>query len=149
MVVNVRLEHFYGPSDSNTNFITYLAKQLLAQEPCISLTPGQQRRSFIYIDDVLAAYDIFVNAALPPGFREYTVASEELWPLKDVVELMKRLAGNTVTELRFGALPYRDGEYMESQIDLSALKPLGWRPRVSLEEGLKRVIGSLVSRVQA
>ena len=40
------------------------------------------------------------------------------------------------TELKFGALFYREGEIMESAADIGALERLGWRPSFSLEQGL-------------
>jgi nucleoside-diphosphate-sugar epimerase len=44
------------------------------------------------------------------------------------------------TELKFGALPYREGEIMESAADIGALERLGWRPSFSLEQGLAHAI---------
>lgn len=51
--------------------------------------------------------------------------------------LLKQFSG---TELKFGALPYREGEIMESAADIGALERLGWRPNFSLEQGLAHAI---------
>jgi nucleoside-diphosphate-sugar epimerase len=42
--------------------------------------------------------------------------------------------------LNFGALPYRQNEVMESEVDISEIRKLGWQPRMSLADGLKKTI---------
>jgi CDP-paratose synthetase len=41
------------------------------------------------------------------------------------------------TPLNFGALPYRDGEMMDVDVDNTALLELGWRPEFDLSAGLQ------------
>lgn len=50
------------------------------------------------------------------------------------------MTGNKVTRLNFGMLPYRENEIMESHVDISMLSRLGWRPQISLVEGLRYTI---------
>ena len=38
--------------------------------------------------------------------------------------------------MNFGALPYREGEIMEPQVDNHILRSLGWKPKKSLEENI-------------
>jgi nucleoside-diphosphate-sugar epimerase len=56
-----------------------------------------------------------------------------------MVRLARELTG-AATELRFGALPYRSGELMRSVADTRLLRELGWKPEVSLRDGLARTI---------
>ena len=56
------------------------------------------------------------------------------------MNLSKSITGNTVTRLDFGAVPYRANELMDSKTDISALKALGWRPEISLEDGIRMTI---------
>jgi nucleoside-diphosphate-sugar epimerase len=55
-VMNIQLEHFYGPGASTSNFITLMINKLKNNEPEIDLTLGEQKRNFVYIDDVVNAY---------------------------------------------------------------------------------------------
>lgn len=140
--VNIALEHFYGPFDDESKFTTMIFRRLMRQEPCIDLTPGDQKRHFIYIDDVVRAFCRIIDSldALPSGFSSFEVSTEESVSIKDFVNLAKKITGNTVTKLDFGAVPYRANELMDSRTDISALKTLGWHPEISLEEGIKMTI---------
>lgn len=141
LCVNVALEHFYGPGDDETKFTTHVLRTLLRGEPALPLTPGAQIRYFVHVDDVVDAF-LAMLAAPPagPGAVRFEVGSPDPVSIRSFVELAKRLTGNTATELRFGALPYREGEVMRPDIDLRPLESLGWRPRIPLEEGLRRTI---------
>ena len=44
------------------------------------------------------------------------------------------------TILDFGAIPYIEGEFMESKADNSALRQLDWDYSVDLKDGLERTI---------
>ena len=140
--VNVALEHFYGPFDDESKFTTMIFRKLMRQESLIDLTPGDQKRHFIYIDDVVRAFCLILCSldALPSGFSSFEVSTEESISIKDFVNLSKSITGNTVTRLDFGAVPYRANELMDSKTDISALKALGWRPEVSLEKGIQLTI---------
>ena len=59
--------------------------------------------------------------------------------IRDFVELAHRLSQSR-TELKFGALPYREGEIMESAADIGALERLGWRPAFTLSQALQKTI---------
>lgn len=140
--VNMALEHFYGAGDNITKFPTFLVDKFLNNAEKIDLTKGEQKRYFIYIDDVVDAYLTVLNNIknLPNQFTEFEVSSKETITIKDFVLLLKELTGNTVTKLNFGVVPYRENELMESKSDISKLQELGWNPRISLKEGLKKLI---------
>ena len=54
--INMQLEHFYGPGAGDANFISAMINRLIHNDPRIDLTLGEQKRDFIYIDDVVDAY---------------------------------------------------------------------------------------------
>lgn len=140
--VNMELEHFYGPMDDSSKFVTYLIHSLLRGEPEIKLTKGEQKRYFIYIDDVVHAFRTVMenSGALRNGFWNFQIGSYESICIRDFVNALKSLVGNTKTRLNFGALPYRDGEVMDPKLDMSPLSNLGWEMKVSLEDGLQKTI---------
>lgn len=140
--INVEIEHFYGPSDDASKFVTYIIQQLIREVSTIPLTAGEQKRCFIYIDDVVNAFELLLSESSTrgAGFYNYQVGTTETIRIRDFVEKVKSLSGNTRTRLQFGALPYRENEKMTVDLDLSGLQGIGWRPRVNLDEGIKRTI---------
>ncbi len=142
LCLNVELEHFYGPHDDDSKFVTSIVHKLLNQVEKIDLTEGKQKRSFIYIDDAVEAFVKIIDYSdsLTKGFYDFQVGSLESVEIKKFVELAKQLTINKKTILNFGALPYRENEVMEPRLDLSKLVALGWQPRVSLSAGLAKMI---------
>ncbi|WP_457622325.1 NAD-dependent epimerase/dehydratase family protein [Persephonella sp.] len=141
--VNIKLEHFYGEKDDLTKFITWLIDQFLKNTDEIKLTAGEQKRDFIYIEDVKEFYSILIKSLdkFDKGFYEYELGSGHAVKIKELVLKIKELTGNTKTYLNFGAIPYRENEIMLSQADISKIKKdFSWEPKYSLEEGLKKTI---------
>ena len=140
--INVALEHFYGPGDDVTKFTSSIINSLLLGEAEIKLTSGQQKRDFIYIDDVVNALVLIIKASrgMNNGFYQYEVGTGEAISIRDFVQLAKTLSGNSSTSLVFGAIPYRKNETMEIAADISGLTELGWVPRIKLVEGLRKTI---------
>jgi nucleoside-diphosphate-sugar epimerase len=141
--VNLELEHFYGKGDDPTKFVSKIVKDLALNEVRdLDLTLGEQKRSFIYIDDVVRAFKLILDKInlLEPGFNSLQVGSKTQISIKDFVLLTKELCHNTNTRLNFGALPYRANEAMEVSVDLSKLEALGWTEQTTLRQGLEKTI---------
>jgi nucleoside-diphosphate-sugar epimerase len=140
--VNVALEHFYGAGDDPGKFVSYVVRQLLNGVARIELTAGEQKRDFIHIDDVVSAFQAILagTAADRPGYHAYQVGTGKTVTIRSCVEMIQQITGATGTYLDFGALPYRDHEVMESVVDTDTLHALGWVPKISLQEGLERMI---------
>jgi len=142
MCFNVALEHFYGPGDDDTKFVTHLIRTLLKSEKEINLTSGLQKRDFIYIDDVINAFVLIINHSFNAdgGFHKYEIGTGKPIKLREFVSIVKRLSANSVTNLNFGAIPYRSNEVMNSEVNNKTLLDLGWSPTIDLNVGLMKTI---------
>ncbi len=140
--VTLSLEHFYGPGDDRTKFVTSMVRQLLEGVPRIDLTKGGQKRDFIHVDDVVGAFlTVLENMeTISSGYHKMEVGSGNTITIRDFVEKLKVMTGNTATELNFGALEYRENEVMESHVDIAGICGLGWQPKISLDDGLSATI---------
>ena len=152
-VVNLKLEHMFGEQDGNEKFTTWILNELKEEKPTIPLTAGLQKRDFIYIDDVVSAYlTCLEQAPQLKVFNDIEVGTGVLTPVKTFVTLIKstleKLKGSPIeTQLNFGALPYREGEIMEPQVDNSVLCSLGWQPKRSLEENIEQFVKNEINRI--
>jgi nucleoside-diphosphate-sugar epimerase len=135
------LESLYGPGDDVTKVPTYAARVCVADVAPLDLTPGEQMRDYIFIDDAVAAFRRVLASAdtLPPGWHDLPLGSGRATTIREFVQQVHRASGATIA-LNVGALPYRDGELMRSCAETTALERLGWTPRVTLSEGIQRLV---------
>jgi CDP-paratose synthetase len=141
--VNLRVHHMYGPDDSPSKFVPGLLGRLLQNEERIALSAGDQTRDMVYVDDVVDAFETILNCqeALAPRYSSFDVGTGIGTTVRSLVTALKELSGSS-SVLDFGALPYRANEIMHSVADPSALRALGWEPKVSLRDGLGRLVAA-------
>lgn len=142
---NLKLEHFYGPGDGESKFTTYVIKNCLDKNISdLKLTLGEQKRDFIYIDDVISAYLILLekNYTFSDGFKEFEIGSGHAVSIKDFAIIVHQLSESECI-LNFGAIPYRKEEVMLSKANIAPLAELGWTCKTTLKQGLKMTIESM------
>lgn len=138
--VNLKVEHMYGPTDDPSKFTTFIFSSLKNNIPEIALTSGEQKRDFIYIDDVVEAYIILLKQIRKDKeFAEYEIGSGEAISIRYFVETARNVIGSS-SNLLFGAKEYREHEVMFSQADIRKMMELGWKPQVSLEQGILKTM---------
>lgn len=143
-MINIKIEHMYGPLDDENKFIYWVIKQLKENVVKIDLTSGVQKRDFIYIDDIVEAYMTLINNVEQfSSFEEFELGSGNAVEVKTFLELIYNQVKerqSLTTTLNFGAVSYRPKENMCMQADISKLHVLGWAPKVTLQEGIKNII---------
>ncbi|MEC0227954.1 NAD-dependent epimerase/dehydratase family protein [Paenibacillus alba] len=141
--INVKLEHLYGPFDDNSKFVMSILNKLINNEPTIKLTPGDQQRDFIYVDDAVKAYSCIIeHRSRLDRISSYELGTGEAATIRYFIDLAKKVT-NSNSQLSFGALQHRDNEIFYSVADCSALHNLGWKSTVVLREGIEKVVSSM------
>ena len=141
-VINVTLEHMYGPGDSESKFVENLIQQIaVKQVPRIHLTHGHQKRDFVYVDDVVTAFIKLIEYGQTHEFtfKNFEVGTSKSVQVRDFAQMVKDLT-RSATVLGFGDIEYRSDEIMNSKADISALTELGWQPTIEIREGLSRIL---------
>ncbi len=142
--INLKLDHFYGPNDKPIKFIAWIIQELKNNVEKIDLTEGTQTRDFIYIDDVVSAFDIVIEKEknIPNGkLNTFEVGTNNKTTIKEMVTTIKEKLGNTKTKLNFGAIPYRKNEVLDYQVDTTGLHLLGWKPEyLSVRKGIQKLL---------
>ena len=111
--LDLRLEHMYGPGDDESKFPAFVIGTLLRNEPEIRLTLGEQRRDFVFIDDVVSACEALVDNTerLPTGYGEYSIGSGRSVRIREFVELVQSLTGSESASQLWGfVLPAARGD---------------------------------------
>lgn len=140
MFINVLLQHMYGPGDDASKFTTHVLHACHRNDPVLKLTAGEQARDFIYIDDVVSAYDTLLTQRHQlDTVQDIDVGSGVAPTIRQFVETAHRLTASR-TELLFGALPYRANEAMHCLANVARMTQLGWVPAFDLNAGLKKTI---------
>jgi len=138
--INVLLQHMYGPGDDSSKFTTYVLHACLRNDLELKLTAGEQRRDFIYIDDVVSAYSVLINRRdqIESGC-DIEVGYGKAPTIREFVEKVHRLTVSC-TQLCFGSVPYRENEAMHCQADILKMSQLGWVPKYDIDAGLKKTL---------
>jgi len=139
-IINMQLEHFFGPSNGNSNFISSMIEKMKKNEE-INLTAGEQNRDFLYIEDLISAYKKVIEKIdeFSKEFNQFEVCSGELIKIKELLLRIKKIT-NSQSILNFGVIPYRENELMISSSNNEKLKTLGWKPEYNIEKALIKTI---------
>jgi CDP-glucose 4,6-dehydratase len=138
-----RFANVYGGGDLHgSRLIPEAVCAALAGEAPIVRSDGSPERDFLYVEDAVRAY-LAIWDALGRGAgrgEAFNAGGGQPRSVLEVVELICRLAGASVApEIRGEGVPR--GEIDRQWVDATRLRELtGWRPEVSLEEGLRRTI---------
>ena len=130
----------YGENDSMKKFIPFIINEIKNNVPYIDLTEGDQKRDFIFVDDVVNAFEIVMNSCHRlPNYENFDVGTGKVTAIKDLIILIKSKL-NSQTELRFGKINYRKNEIMFSKASNEKLVKLGWEIHYDLEKGISNVL---------
>jgi CDP-paratose synthetase len=143
-IINVVLEHLYGPYDSKSKFVENLIQQIAVKKvERIPLTHGHQKRDFIYLDDVVSAYlkAIDYGRSHEFTFKTLEVGTGQSVQVRDFAETIKAIS-NSPTVLGYGDMDYRADEIMDSKADISQLHELGWAPTTQMRDGIVKILAA-------
>ncbi len=135
---SLRFANVYGPRQDplgEGGVIAIFCGRALAGEDPVIFGDGEQTRDFVYVGDVVDAL-LTAGEGAPAGPFNVGTGTET-----SVNELARRLSVVTGRAFVPSYEPARPGEVARSCLDASrAEQELGWRARVSLEDGLRRTL---------
>lgn len=136
--VTLRLANVYGPRQNPHGeagvVAIFTGKLLSGGEPIIN-GDGKQTRDYVYVGDVVEAN---LRALEYPENDVFNIGTGIETDVNRIFHLLNQLTNRNMEE-KHG--PPKPGEQRRSVIDYKKAKRLmGWEPKVSLEEGLKRTV---------
>ena len=135
-VVFFRPSNVYGPENSfdpqNSHVIEATVRKVVErQDPFVIWGTGKEVRDAIYIDDLAEA----ITTDCEPG--DYNVGSGQEMDVNAIADVLLKYVGHAPRiehDLsKPTAIPAR-------RVNCDKLKSLGWKPKVSMEEGLKKTL---------
>jgi GDP-L-fucose synthase len=133
--------NLYGPGDNyhpeNSHVIPGLLRRFheakLANAPQVAIWgTGTPRREFLHVDDLAEGVLHLLEVESPPDW--INIGCGEDVTIRELAELIKEATGYQGAIVLDSSKP--DGT-PRKLMDVSRIKALGWRPRISLREGLR------------
>jgi len=134
----VRIFNSYGPRmrAKDGRVVSNFTVQALSGKPLTIYGDGSQTRSFCYVSDLIdGIYRLSTSDVHTPLNLGNPVETTVLQFAKKIIELT-----GSKSEIVYKPLPVDDPKVRRPDIS-KARKHLGWEPKVSLEEGLRKTIG--------
>lgn len=125
----------YGLYDKPNRFIPKIINLCLKNEK-IELHPAQNLVDYTYVSNFCEAVNLILDKGI--NNESYNICSGLGYKIQDIVEKIKFLT-NSKSRLTYNK-EYSPNFKMEWIGNNDKLKELGWRQKISLEEGLKRII---------
>jgi UDP-glucose 4-epimerase len=140
-IVMFRIFNVYGP-DCHGVIYDYLKKLQKNPTKLEVLGTGKQSRDFVYVSDMV---DILIRAATIPeaAGQTFNVGTGKTTSVAELAQMVIEVLG-----LKNVNVVFKGGMAWEGDMDITladnrkAVEVLGWKPQVSLEEGLKKLISS-------
>jgi CDP-glucose 4,6-dehydratase len=140
-VAVTRSGNFFGGGDLNWNRVIpgTIRSALRGRAPVIR-SDGTPLRDYVYVEDVVEAYLLLAEAVADGRVSGVGVNISYERPLSvlELVNLVLRELGSDLEPIVQGSAQH---EIQDQYLDATwAREQLGWRPRFSLEEGIRRTI---------
>jgi UDP-glucose 4-epimerase len=130
----LRYANVYGPRQDphgEAGVVAIFAERLLAGQECVLFGDGEQTRDYVYVGDLVRANVAALADDVRGTFNVGTGIETS------VNTLYRELASAMGVERAPGYAPRRAGEQQRSAVAIDkAAREMGWRPEVSLRDGL-------------
>ena len=139
--VILRYFNVYGPKQKLKNgyaaVIPILISNILKNKRPVIYGDGKQTRDFVFVEDVVDA-NILAMKSKKAGGESINIASGEKTSLNELIDKINKITGKNIKPLYKKA---KKGDIKHSYASVSkARKILNYKPRYSLNKGLKKTI---------
>ncbi|MHB8104274.1 MAG: SDR family oxidoreductase [Dehalococcoidales bacterium] len=140
--VSLRYFNIFGPRQNPDSdyaaAIPRFIKTASEGKPLVIYGDGKATRDYTYVKDAVSAYLLAAESDITGVFN---IGGGKAVTVNELVKLINRLVGSTVKPVY---KPPRPGDILHSLADASKAKAFGYRPRYTLEAGIKETIKYLI-----
>ena len=139
----VRIFNTYGPrmSAGDGRIVTNFVTQALTGRPLTVYGDGRQTRSFCYVDDLIRGIVAMIDSADPGPVN---LGNPEEFEVGNFAKLVLSIT-ESASPIEYLPLPADDPSRRRPVIERAAER-LGWKPEISVEEGVRRMADWFRSR---
>lgn len=135
----LRYANIFGPRTKKSVVRDFFYKLMEKGKRLEILGNGKQNKSYLYIDDCIDATLCAVKNS--NGYEIYNVGHEEQITVDDIaLEVINAMGLSKVKFVYTGGEQGWAGDVPNMLLDISKLKELGWSPKISIKEGIKKYI---------
>jgi len=141
-VVVTRFSNIYGPGDLNfSRIVPDVIRGALQGKNPILRSNGTPERDYLYIEDVVDLYLLLAEQIQKTQGEAFNAGHNRPVSVRRLAETILRLAGRPDLKPRITGRGTPHGEIDRQWLDGGKVRRLlGWSPKISLEEGLRRTL---------
>jgi len=125
----------YGPTGRPDMATFRFIRWIIEGIPLEIYGDGQQERDFTYVDDIARGT---ISALKPLGYEIINLGNNHPYKLSDAIKLMEKYIGE---KAHFKYKEFHKADMRATWADIDKAQAfLNWRPKVSLEEGIKKTV---------
>jgi dTDP-glucose 4,6-dehydratase len=132
----------YGPNQDKTKLIPKSILNSLKNKKIPIYAKGDNIRDWVYVEDHIDAIDMIFHKGKPGSI--YNIGGNGEISNLEIVKKILTMLGKTTTLLEF-VVDRKGHDFRYAMDRKQLLKEFKWKPKVSLEEGLKKTIESFKS----
>ena len=133
----VRIFNTFGPEfyENDLRVIPHFLTQALKGQDLVVQGDGTQKRTFLYIDDLIRGLFLIMDQGLMG--EVYNLGSDIEISILELAQLIIKMTGSK-SKIVFSKRPAHDPEMRKPALE--KIKKLSWQQTISLEEGLKKIL---------
>src|SRR5688572_23179211 len=143
--VSLRYFNVFGPGQNPCSeysaVIPKFTTKLLTKEPVTVYGDGEQSRDFTYMENVIEANMLALQARNAPG-EVCNIGCGQRVSLNELIRMLEEVVG---VRAQVNYAPAKPGDVRHSLADITkATRVLGYAPKIKIEEGLRRTVEAFV-----
>jgi UDP-glucose 4-epimerase len=142
----LRYANVVGPRMRHGVIVDFIRKLRENRGKLEILGDGSQRKSYVYVDDAVeATLAAFRNM---DKFNVYNIGSDDWISVKEIADIVVEEMG--LKNVEYVYRPFMDGRGWPGDVkmmllDISRIKNIGWRPKLSSREAVRTAVRSLLN----
>ena len=129
----------YGPKSPPYLVTTKIITQIINGNK-IRIGNLSPKRDFLYVSDAISAFELLINKNLK-GFSKFNVGFGKSFSIREICKKLVQISRKKIF-IESDKNLFRKSEIPNLVCDSSKIKKLGWRPKISIEEGLQMTFES-------